>query len=294
MDLKTEFTGSVQELVRQRFSCREYDKAPLAEEVCRELENYLTSVPAGPFNHASRFILAAATPVDRASLRGLGTYGFIHNPPAFIIGACSDGPLSLEDYGYQLERIILYATSLHLGTCWLGGTFSRSGFARRIDATENEILPAVISVGYIADHVSVDWQTIQSVSTLRRRLSWDALFFEGNFSHPLSEMDAGVYALPLEMVHLAPSASNKQPWRVLKQGDCWHFFLQRTAGYRRAPLSRLVGVEDIQRLDMGIAMCHFELTAREAGLNGVWQVQAPPVEKTGNLMEYTATWVSKP
>jgi nitroreductase len=289
MDLKTEFAAPVQELVRQRFSCREYDKTPLTEEVCKSLENYLAAVPAGPFNHASRFILAAATPVDRAALRGLGTYGFIHNPPAFVIGACVDGSLSLEDYGYRLERIILYATGLNLGTCWLGGTFNRSGFARRIKAAEDEILPAVVSVGYIAG--ALDGGKI--VRPNQQRLEGEQLFFENEFSHPLPKMGTGDYTLPLEMVRLAPSASNKQPWRILKQGDCWHFFLQRTAGYRRATLSRLVGVEDIQRVDMGIAMCHFELAAREAGLDGVWQVQTPQIEKTGNL-EYFATWMSKP
>ena len=173
MDLKTEFTASVQELVRQRFSCREYDKSPLTEEVCQSLENYLAAAPAGPFNHASRFILAAATPVDRASLRGLGTYGFIHNPPAFIIGACSDGPLSLEDYGYRLECIILYATGLNLGTCWLGGTFSRSGFSRRIEAAENEILPAVVSVGYIAGALDGGKMVLPS----RQRLEWGTALF---------------------------------------------------------------------------------------------------------------------
>jgi len=289
MDLKTEFAVPVQELVRQRYSCRMYDKTPLAGEVCRSLENYLAAVPDGPFHHASRFLLAAATPVDRASLRGLGTYGFIHNPPAFIIGACSDAPLSLEDYGYRLERIVLYITSLQLGTCWLGGTFSRSGFARRIEATEEEILPAVLSVGYVAGAFDGG----KPVHPNRSRLDWAQLFFENEFSHPLSGMNAGAYLLPLEMVRLAPSASNKQPWRILRQGDCWHFFLCRTAGYRRAPLSRLVGAEDIQRVDMGIAMCHFELAAHESGLEGSWQVRKPPVGTMDALMEYTATWVSK-
>ncbi|HTX78515.1 MAG TPA: nitroreductase family protein [Longilinea sp.] len=289
MDLKTEFTVPVQELIRERYSCRVYDKNPLTEEACRSLEGYLAAVPAGPFNHASRFILAAATPVDRASLRGLGTYGFIRNPPAFIIGACSDGPLSLEDFGYCLERIVLYATGLRLGTCWLGGTFSRSGFARRIDAAAGEILPSVLSVGNAAE-TSDGGKVVRSK---RSRLDWSQLFFENEFSHPLSEMNAGAYALPLEMVRLAPSASNKQPWRILREGDCWHFFLRRTPGYRRDLLARLVGVEDIQRVDMGIAMCHFELAAREAGLEGVWQVRKPPVGAMDAVVEYTATWMSK-
>ena len=32
---------------------------------------------------------------------------------------------------------------------------------------------------------------------------------------------------------------------------------------------------DLQRVDMGIAMCHFELAARERGLAGRWVVEQP-------------------
>ena len=32
---------------------------------------------------------------------------------------------------------------------------------------------------------------------------------------------------------------------------------------------------DLQRVDMGIAMCHFELSANEAGHNGQWTIADP-------------------
>lgn len=38
-----------------------------------------------------------------------------------------------------------------------------------------------------------------------------------NFQNPMPETLAGDYAITLEMVHLTPSATNFQPWRVLKQ-----------------------------------------------------------------------------
>jgi hypothetical protein len=47
---------------------------------------------------------------------------------------------------------------------------------------------------------------------------------------------------------------------------------------------------DLQRVDMGIAMCHFELTAREAGLSGEWLRAEPDIEKPDSLTEYVVTW----
>jgi hypothetical protein len=93
----------------------------------------------------------------------------------------------------------------------------------------------------------------------------------------------------LEMVRLAPSASNKQPWRVIRKGQRWHFYLRRSQGYRKRNHS-LFGVADMQRLDIGIAMSHFEMTGIELGLKGNWELQDPGIVPQQGTVEYVATW----
>lgn len=56
--------------------------------------------------------------------------------------------LYLIALGYSLEKVILYRTSLGLGTVWLGGTFNKGNFAKAVNLKENEILPIVSPVGY--------------------------------------------------------------------------------------------------------------------------------------------------
>jgi hypothetical protein len=68
--------------------------------------------------------------------------------------------------------------------------------------------------------------------------------------------------------------------------------MQRTPGYREGFFQVLLNLVDLQRMDMGIAMCHFELTAREAGLKGEWIVEEPRIEKPDGLTEYTVSWRS--
>jgi hypothetical protein len=92
------------------------------------------------------------------------------------------------------------------------------------------------------------------------------------------------------MVRLGPSASNKQPWRVVERGAAWHLYIQRTPGYRERWVMRLLNIADMQRLDAGIAMCHFELTAAELGLEGTWAIEAPDIERPDASTEYIATW----
>jgi hypothetical protein len=285
-------SASILSVIQQRYSCRNYASIPLNDEAQRAVSDYLQQLPAGPFQKSNRFKLTAATDQDRSALRGLGTYGFIKNPPAFIIGASGEGPLTLEDFGYRMELIVLQMTRLGLGTCWLGGTFTRSAFAQKLRAGRDEILPAVLSLGYPSQEDPQAMRLAQQLPVIKERIAWQTLFFEESFDVPLAPEAGGAYATPLEMVRLAPSASNKQPWRILRQGKSWHFYLQRTKGYRELALGRFTGIADMQRIDMGIAMCHFDLAARDCGLTGKWMIDEPQIVKPDVLTHYVVTWVS--
>ncbi|MBU4444830.1 MAG: hypothetical protein L6422_01520 [Candidatus Marinimicrobia bacterium] len=47
---------------------------------------------------------------------------------------------------------------------------------------------------------------------------------------------------------------------------------------------------DLQRVDIGIAMCHFELSARELQLSGHWQAVDPGIAHPEGT-EYILSWV---
>jgi hypothetical protein len=184
------------------------------------------------------------------------------------------------------------ATDLGLGTCWLGGSFSKSNFARKISAGPDEQVPAVAAVGYSAEKRRWLDSFIRRQAGSDGRRPWARLFFDRTFAGPLSPEAAGAYASPLEMVRLGPSASNRQPWRIIKDGQAWHFYLQRTRGYGTGSMA-IFKMADLQRVDMGIAMSHFELTAQEAGLPGKWIISEPDIVKPDGLTEYTVSWVEK-
>lgn len=282
--------SSIHELVKRRYACREYVARPLSDADREALAATLQSLDEGPFGNRCRPALVAPTAADGAALKGLGTYGFIKGAAGFLLGAVRPGPHDLEDYGYLLERAVLEATDLELGTCWLGGTFSKSSFARRISAERQEVVPAVISLGYPAES-SRNGRLRRQVGS-ERRLAVDELFFEEKRGVPFDVSADPLWAAILEAVRWAPSASNKQPWRLIHAGGDWHFYLQRTKGYGKGPLTSLVKMADLQRVDMGIAMCHLELAAREAGLTGRWASDSAPDGAGTDGWEYTASWVS--
>ncbi len=280
---------SIHDLAARRYSCRDYIDRPLEEADREALAAALAALGTGPLGSRCRFALLAATQDDRAALKGLGTYGFIKGATGFIVGAVTPGPGDMEDYGYLLERAVLEATELALGTCWLGGTFSKSSFARKIDVQRDEAMPAVVATGYPTEDSRKHWMRTRIGA--ERRLPAEQLFFEGDPATPLTPDAADAVTRMLEVVRWAPSASNKQPWRVVRAGENWHFYLARTPGYTGGLLKSLMKLADLQRVDIGIAMCHFELAAREAGLGGGWTVAQPSIDVSAAGWEYEVSWI---
>jgi len=115
----------------------------------------------------------------------------------------------------------------------------------------------------------------------KKRKPWSELFFDNSFNSNLTKEAAGNYALPLEMLRLSPSAANKQPWKVLKSKNRYDFYLNHTMKHSE-------GGYDMQMVDMGIAMCHFELTLRELGLEGRWEKLDLP---STSSVEYVMSWM---
>ena len=283
-------SAPVSELIRRRYSCRTYLPELIAAEQQRLLTEFMAANVAGPLGSQARFALVTAAPGDASALKRLGTYGFIKGATGFIVGAVRRAPSDLEDYGYLLEQVVLYATELGLGTCWLGGTFTRSSFVRRFGGLQRgETMPAVVSIGLIGDDGS---ERIREREEGGRRLPPSELFFEYGFGEPLEIGAVGAYAEALEAVRMAPSATNKQPWRLVRSGAAWHFYLRRTRGYGKgSALFTVLRIADLQRVDLGIAMCHFELIAREQGLDGGWVVRDPGIPLPAKDTEYVVTWV---
>ncbi|HCC78162.1 MAG: hypothetical protein A2X25_04845 [Chloroflexi bacterium GWB2_49_20] len=286
----TLFSKPSVEIIPQRFSCRTFLDEPVPAACLNTLRTFISTHPIGPFGSQPRFKLVASSQGDSASLHGLGTYGFIQGATAYLVGASHPEAHSLEDYGYLLEEYILAATDLGLGTCWLGGSFTRSSFCRRISILAGEEIPAVTALGLIADPEKARDGFLRRRAGSHGRRVWERMFSDEKFGNPLSKAAAGKYAIPLEMVRLGPSASNKQPWQIVRSGIDWHFYLRRTSGYQDGILNKVLDISDLQRVDIGIAMCHFELTARELGLTGHWLVKQVNIEIPGDQIEYIVTW----
>ena len=264
------------ELVRNRRSVRTFDGRALSPEDLEKLTAFLSELK-NPYD----------IPITCKLLDGKKQTlkcPVVSGTDLFVGAKVQRGPHTEEAFGYSFELLVLYAQSLGIGTVWVGGTMDRAAFERAMELGQDEIMPCMSPLGYPAKKMSVRESIMRLGIKADSRNPFEAIFFDGEFGVPLTPEKAGKLAHSLEMVRWAPSAVNKQPWRVVVRDNAAHFYLKHAKGY----VSEAVG--DMQKIDMGIALCHFALAAEESGLNVSFSVNDPKLKAEPDT-EYIASYV---
>jgi len=242
--------------MRARRSVRTFTEESVASEFIEKLSAYMKELD-NPFHIPIEFQILDAKEhkVSSPVLVGAQTY---------IVGKYQRQPNAELAFGYEFEKLMLCAVSLGLGTVWIAGTMDRKAFERAIEVKDGEVMPAITPIGYAANKKSIREGMMRKAIKADERMDFEKLFFDRNFEHPLKEADAGRFLLPLQMVRWAPSATNKQPYDREEIGD-------------------------VQKIDLGIAMAHFEIAANETGQKGRF-VQANPKLMLPENTEYITTF----
>ena len=122
-------------------------------------------------------------------------------------------------------------------------------FNRAAGTKDNEMMYCVSPLGYPVEKMPESELKFRAALHADERMPEGELFFEKDFTHHMSRTE-GVIANALEAVKLSPSATNRQPWRIVKDGNSFHFYEHHAKGLASRDW-------DVQRIDMGIALNHF-------------------------------------
>lgn len=249
------------EIIRARRSVRTFDGTALRPEDAQKIIGFAEKVE-NPYDLPITWKLLDAKKSGLSSPVIAGT-------DSYIAGKMRRTAHAEEAFGYAFEKVVLFAQTLGIGTTWIAGTMNRPAFERAMELAADEVMPCVSPLGYPAKKLSLREVLMRKGVKADSRLAFGELFFEGSFDRPLTEGAAGKLAPALEAVRLAPSAVNKQPWRVVVCGEKVHFYEKRSRGYVSD------NGWDIQKIDMGIALCHFELAAKECGVDAAFELGDP-------------------
>lgn len=228
--------------IQKRVSRRKYEDQCLSAAHQSLIKQKITT-----YNHESGLSIQL---IEDGSIafNGLAkSYGMFKGVRSLIIlkGATSDVHL-LEKTGYYGELLVLYATTLGLGTCWVAGTFDRKNPIFKCDADEQ--ITCVITIGTTPDTLSKGESFIRGL-THRKSKPAEAFYtvIDKNITLPKWFHEG------IEAVMLAPSAVNSQPV---------HFSVTRSDDESALQVQASVhGKRTTDKIDLGIAKCHFEIAA---------------------------------
>ncbi len=266
---------NILELIRERRSVRSFDGSALSAGEKRALRSFADGIE-NPWGRPVEIRL-----LDKEE--HLLSSAVIKGETAYLGAKAARAPHAEEAIGFSFEKLMLCALSMGLGTVWLGGTLDRKAFERAMDLESDELMPCVSPVGRPAAKMSLRETVMRRGAGATSRQSFSSLFFDGDLRHPLTEEAAGELLEPLKAVQRAPSAINRQPWRAVRCGGTVHFYLKRSLP------ANLTAAGDLQKIDLGIALCHFALAAEAVGLSPRFSLSDPAVSHPSDC-EYIASY----
>ena len=199
-----------------RKSVRSFDGKPVSAEDRERLDQYIRSI-RNPFDIPVRFVLLDAKE------HGLSS-PVLSGETLYVAGKVDKVPHADVAFGYSFEKLVLYAWSLGIGTTWIGGTMKRELFEQAAGLSEGEMMPCVSPLGYPAKRRSIRETMMRKGVRADSRLPAEKLFFDGAWDAALPSEKRAADAGLIEMVRWAPSAVNKQPWRVIVTDGGYHFY----------------------------------------------------------------------
>ena len=190
-------------------------------------------------------------------------------PPriALVSGVAQTRHILTYMIGSYGSYLMFSAAARGIGTCWVTGSYDAQRAGDAVRLAPGEVAAAVCALGYPAED---RWgrfhsRTVRRLASGHRRKPLTEIVFSRRWGEPWSPEDADGSTEPaevpplvtvLEHARLAPSATNRQPWRFIVRPD--HVAL---ALVRPAPI------------DAGIVMVHFALASAALGREGRWKVR---------------------
>ena len=262
------------EIIKGRRSVRTFDGAGVTAQDLQKLRQYAESLD-NPFGVPVRIVFLDAKEYGLSS-------PVLAGEKLYAAGIVAESAHTDAAFGYSFEKFVLYAWSLGIGTTWIAGTMDRKQFEEAAAPGEGERMPCITPLGYPAEKKSLRESLMRRGVGADKRMPAEKLCFEDAFGKVLSEETMKAYGGLIEMVRWAPSAVNKQPWRLVFCDGAVHFYEKKDSGF----VSEATG--DLQKIDVGIALYHFAAGLAEQGRQSVISVNDPGIACPDNT-EYVAS-----
>ena len=213
-----------------RSSVRKYTGAPDQEQIAR------LGLLCKKLSWQGITVRMFKGPGLKAQIKGTDVYA--------IIVAKRGTPMEME--GFMGEALVLEATAMGLGTCWLGAGYYADVISRNVELQNDEAVHCVIALG----------KCDKTAFAPKRK---DVEKVCGMSEAQLAELGAWQKEAVLA-ARVAPSAVNMQPWKIVAEKNGVSILEPE-----------FVMLKKYAPLDRGICMLHAAVGAYKAGRKATWK-----------------------
>ncbi|MGL4762203.1 MAG: nitroreductase family protein [Sarcina sp.] len=236
------------EAIESRKSIRRYKLEVISSPKIRSIQELIEKI-----NENEKINIKFIKDGKKAFTKFKSSYGMFEGVRSFIALIADK---NLTDYkkklGYFGEMIVLEATSLGLGSCWVGGTYDKEYCLKELGIKESEELVCLITIGTSNERVKF---RDKFMKTLLKNTKEIEDFLDSDQINVPAYIKGG-----LKSVLRAPSAVNKKPIRYeYKDGKVYANIAKENHGF--------------EEVDLGISMLHFELGSLGTGYTGKWTTE---------------------
>ncbi len=201
-------------------------------------------------------------------LKGYGGYlGNMIKAPHYIVAFTEKKGKYLENLGFRMERLMIEAQEMGLGTCWIELFFYREKFNKILDNNNHNLdILAITPIGLEKKHFSQKlFKGIGNIESTRKRVD-EILFFDywENNRKPKNDLETNVHKI-VNYARFAPSWANKQPWNFIMDKNKVIILSKKHKN------SITNDKTNYFKIDCGIVMLYFQLVAKEIGVKGSWK-----------------------
>ena len=193
--------------------------------------------------------------------------------PHYLMMTSEESEGYLENAGFLLQQVDLFLSSKGFGSCYVGMALP-SKEARKMSELKFVIFMAF---GRPEEPLHRDGH-----SQFRRK-GLEEIIDIPELLDDIDSFDAVTDLL--ESVRLAPSATNNQPWFLVSGKDKLDFYCVKLGPIKS------IGYRKMNKIDMGIALCHCALAAAHAGKNYGFLCDSEAKKKSPEDYYYTGTIV---
>jgi len=180
-----------EDIIKARRSVRKYQDKPVEEEKIVKCLEASRLAPSWKNGQCWRFVVVKDKGIIDKLATGINTWA--KAAPVMIV-ACGDPRLSgdsngqlyyLVDVAIAMEHLVLEATNLGLGTCWLG-IFDEAEVKGLLKIPEEIRVVALTPLGYPLISESLVGDT-KPVVRVKKRKNLEEIAFEGEWGKPLDK-----------------------------------------------------------------------------------------------------------